>query len=187
MVSFVALLQAIYDELKVVVQNNTSVSTPDDHVGVLDRIEDIETPFFGFEWTLNPDALGIGGNVRNGQITTDASGDIDSVEKLRDYELMIDFAVVVDGDYPRERDGYLGNVQTHFSNYVDYPSDLHSDVRRVREVGAFQSGGGDGRDIGFRATYSINFHTSGSISVPPASTVDWDVDSDSTDAYPEKY
>lgn len=187
MVTVVTLLQQIYDELLVFVNDNTSVSTAEDHVGVLNRTKDITTPFFGFEWTVNPNAMGMGGNVRNGAVSTDGSGNVDSVEKIRDYQATIDFGVVVDGDSPRTRDEYLAEIQNHFAPLVDNASDLHSDVRRVREAGAFPSGGGDGRDVGFRISYTIEFCSSSTVDIPAAETIDWDVDAEGTDAYPENY
>lgn len=187
MVTFVSLLQLIYDELKTVVQNSTSVATPDDHVGILDRSKDLTTPFFGFEWTMNPEPRGMGGNVRNGKTYTDNNGVITSVDKIRDYRVVIDIGVTVDGDQPRVRDGYLEDVQSHFTDLVDDSSKLHENVHRIREDGAIPSSvQGDG-DVGVLLTYAIEFHTAGQVSIPAAETIDWGVNADGEDAYPEKY
>lgn len=187
MVTFIDLLQLVYDELKAVVSANTSVSNPDDHVDVLDRQEDYATPFFGFEWQINPNSQGMGGNVRNGATATDTDGDVTSVEKIRDYVAFIDVGVVLDGDKPHLRDEYLVDVQDHFSGFVDDTDALHADIHRVREDGALPSGGGDDRDIGYRISYRIEFHTATTADIPGAKNVSWDVDADGSDAYPEQY
>lgn len=186
MVDAVTLLQAIYDELKVIVQNETNVSEPDDHVGMLDRSKDENLPFFGFEWTMNPVSRGMGGNVRIGSVNTDNSGDVTGAEQVRDYRLMIDVGVTVDGDNPRQRDTYLGDIQSHFAGFIREPTSLQADVHRVRDAGAIPAGV-QGGDVGALQTYEIEFPAYDTISVPTAETVDWDVDADSTDAYPEEY
>lgn len=187
MVSFVSFLQLIHDELVVVVTDNTTVTTPADHVDVLSRTEDNEMPFFGFEYQIIPNSRGLGGNVRNGNVSTDSNDNVTSVEKIRDYEAILDFGVVLDGDRPRQRDEYLGEVQDHFAAFVDDSSKLHADVHRVREDGALPDSGGDSRDVGIRVTYRIEFISSQDQSIPAAETIDWDVDVSGTDAYPEHY
>lgn len=188
MVSFTTLLQTVYDELKLIVQNNTSVSDPDAHVGLLQRTADQETPFFGFQWTMNPEPRGIGGNVRTAAVNTANGGDTESVERVRDYRLMLDVGVTVDGDEPRTRDEYLGAVQSRFADFIDDSSVLHSDVHRVREDGAIPSNvQASGGDVGVLLTYAVEFKTAETVSVPTMETIDWDVDSEGSDAYPEEY
>lgn len=186
MVNIVTLLQAIYDELKTIVQNQTSVSTPDNHVGVLDRTKDQATPFFGFEWTQAPVERGMGGNVRVSSINTDGGGDVTGADHARDYRLTIDVGVTVDGDNPRQRDEYMDDVQSHFAQFIREPTGLHQDVHRVRETGAIPAEV-QGGDVGVLVTYDIEFPATDTVSLPTAETIDWDVDEDGTDAYPEKY
>lgn len=186
MVTFVTLLQIVYDELKGVVQNNTTVSTPDDHVGVMDRSLDQATPYFGFDYDQNAINRGMGGNVRNRAVNTDSNGDVTSVEKVRDYELLLDIGVVVDGDEPRQRDEYISAVQDHWMDIVDDASKLHDDVHRVRDEGVIPQAV-QGGDVGAMHTYAIEFVSGKDISVPTADNIDWDVDVSGTDAYPENY
>lgn len=186
MVDIVTLLQAIYDELKAIVQNETSASTPDDHVGVLNRTKDTQTPFFGFEWTQAPVSRGMGGNVRPLGANTDNNGNVTGADHARDYRLTIDLGVTVDGDEPRQRDEYMNDIQSHFSQFIREPTQLQQDVHRVREAGAIPADV-QGGDVGALVTYEIEFPTTDTVSLPTADTIDWDVDADGTDAYPEQY
>lgn len=185
MVTLAELLQTIYEELLIVCQELTNVSDVNDHVGVLDRTEDIVTPFFGFEWNYQPLAKGMGGNRR--PVSTSVSGSDFNIETVRDYRLILDFGVVVDGDVPRQRDQYLGTVQSHFSYFIDNTSELHEDITRMREGSGSPSNAGQTGNVGFRATFEIDFKAYDTVTEPVAESVNLNVDVDGTDTYPENY
>jgi hypothetical protein len=188
MVTTADLLQIVYDELKVIVTDETSISDADPHVGVLNRTKDIETPFFGFEYTLNAISRGMGGNVRVRKVQTDTNGDVTGVIKARDYEMILDIGVVVDGDHPRRRDNYMTAVQEHFAEYVDDPPLLDGDVNSLEESIVEPSPGTfANRDTTSRLTYNIEYAATMQKDLPTAETVDWSVDADGVDAYPENY
>lgn len=192
MVSLITLLQTIYDELKVVLNDSTTVTTPDDHVGVLNRTHDIQTPFFGFEWQQRPVSRGTAGNREVEQLTSNTDGNVDGVDVSHDYDLIVDMGIIVDGDEIRTRDQYFGNLEDHFSPYINNPTDLHADLQRFRDEGAIPANLGDSRDVGVRKTYRIRYPRTTHEDLPPAESVDWGIDlteddSKVADVYPEKY
>lgn len=186
MVTLVELLQRLYEELKVVANDSASLSNTDEHVGVLNRTKDIETPFFGFEWQRTPYSYGFGGNQRITEVNS-TDGSIDSVDRTRDYVLNLDVGVVVDGDSPRKRDTYFSNVDAHFADFVDDPTALNEDVDRVRDEGTLPGTGMQGGDSTIRTSYSIRFSTTDTDSIVATETVNFDLDADSVDTYPEQY
>lgn len=185
MVTLVELLQRIYEELVTVCGNQTSVSDPYEHVDVLDRESDIVTPFFGFEWTVNSNSRGMGGNRR----VVDKTAVSDTIEYTvaMEYVLTVDLAVVVDGDEPRARTEYLSATQQHFSNFISNPEDLDVDVERVREQNTVPSPSGQTGDVSARATFEIEYSSYDTVTDPAAATVNLDVDVNDIDVYPEQY
>lgn len=192
MVSTVSLLDEIYDQLKVVANDSASLDDADKHVGLLNRTKDIQTPFFGFEWSSVPNNRGMGGNREVESIEeydADATSIPDTLDVVygRDYTMTVDFGVVVDGDNARLRDKYYENVQAHFSSFADKPSSLNEDVDRVREQSATPSPPGADGNASVRLTFEIDYTATQTDTVPAAKDVSLDLDVDGTDTYPENY
>lgn len=192
MATLITILQSVYDELVDIADTHTGVTTPEDHVGVLNRTKDIQTPFFGFEWQQNAVNRGIGGNLETEGTTTNSDGNVDGVNVSADYDLIVDIGIITDDDSIRTRDEYFGRVQERFNSFVNKPTNLHQDVERVRDEGAIPANMGDNRDVGVRKTYSIRYpSTELHEPLPPAENIDWNVDLDidtgTKDTYPEEY
>jgi len=204
MVSLDALLQLIFEELKTVIDAETGVTTPGNHVGLFDREKDIQTPFFGFEWTLNTINRGLGGNRRiagensvgthdvDGTHTvtsTDDTTDEDIIEFIvaRDYLLTIDLGAVADGDSPRQRTKYMEALRYYFSQFTDSPNELDPDVNRVREMATTPSPTGNDLNASARVTFEIEYTTYDIVEESSVESVDLDIDVSNTDTYPENY
>lgn len=187
MATIIGILDAVFTELVAVAGNDIGVATPKDHVDIMDRSEDLVTPFLGFSWDRTPVDYGFGGNSRTTAINTDNNGDITSVDKVTDFNLVVDIGVVVDGDNPRLRDQYLTYVESHFDQFIDHPTNFHADADTFRAAGMFPQEMGAGSDVGGRVSYEIRYRRLRTESVPSADTVNWNVDVSGVDAYPENY
>jgi len=176
MATLVTILQAIYDDLVAIVDAESSVSEPRDHVDLLGRTDDIIYPFLGFEWTRMSQNKGFGGN-RQVSKSNYTDGSVDSVDYDHYYELVLDIAVITEGDQPRARDQYVSALVDTFGRYIHEPNALHSDVERVREEQLQPFQGGNDDDAALRHTFNIEYvHSTTDDTVPAADTVNWDVD-----------
>lgn len=187
MVSTTDLLQRVYEVLVELIDGATSVSEPTDHVDVLNRIEDIKTPFFGFEWTASADGRGLGGNRRPIGATPDETNNVYEVTFARDYTMSLDLAAIAEGDSPRQRTEYMDTIQQQFGYFVDNPTELHADVNRVREGNITPSAAGDTLNTSARVTFEVDYMLTETEDFPLADVVNLDVDVDGLNTYPEKY
>ena len=187
MVTTTNLLQRVYEILVDLVDAEASVSEPTDHVDVLDRIEDINTPFFGFEWTASANDRGLGGNRRPIGATPDETNNVYEVTFARDYTMSIDLAAIAEGDSPRQRTEYMSAIQQRFGDFVDNPTDLHEDVNRVREETLTPSPAGDTLNASARVTFAVDYAATETETFPLADVVNLDVDVDGLNTYPEQY
>jgi hypothetical protein len=156
-------------------------------VDVLDRIEEIQTPFFGFEWTASADGRGLGGNRRPIGATPDETNNVYEVTFARDYTMSLDLAAISEGDSPRQRTEYMGSIQRRFGEFVDKPESLHKDVNRVREQNLTPSPAGDTLNASARVTFEVDYAATETETFPLAEVVNLDVDVDEIDTYPEEY
>jgi len=188
MATLIDVLDALYGVLIDVAETDMSIpaSESQKHVDVLDRTEDIATPFLGFEWQRNPLDIGFGGNRRVTGIGY-TNGDIDTVTAASDYELIVDIGVLVDGDAPRQSYEYLLDVDDAMTPFTDQPTLLQSDVCKVRDNGSTPSDLGAAADVGVRSTWIIEYERFVDEEATPAQSVDFDVDANGVDAYPENY
>jgi hypothetical protein len=189
MATYIDVLDALYDVLISVAEDDVGISASESqkHVDVLDRTEDLATPFFGMEWQRNSINIGFGGNRRVTGIGYANDGDIETITTTSDHELIVDIGVLVDGDWPRGRDQYFLYVDDAMGPFIESPQDLHADVCEVRDSGVIPSDLGANADVGVRSTWTIEYEKHSDESATPAESVDFDVDANGVDAYPEHY
>lgn len=185
MVTLVELLQRVYEELVEIHTAQTSVTDSHDYVDVINRETEIQTPFFGFEWDINALSRGMGGNRRIVELQNSA-GQLEQTV-ARDYELMLDISTIVDGDKPRQRSLYMQAIASHFSDFITSPDNLHGDVNRVREQQTIPSPSQQTGDVSAVTTFSIEYVTYNTDSLPIVEDINLDIDADGQNAYPEQY
>jgi len=189
MVSTVGLLQTVHDELAAVCDGATGVPSTDveRHVGLLNRVSpaDVVTPFFGFEWFVEPIERGIDGSVHVEAVRTDGSG-VGDVVLRTERRATVDVGIVVGGDDARRRDEYYEAVHERFAPYVRVASLLHDDVDDVSSGEGEPTSLTDGLDAGLRQRYVIEFHSTTTTTVPTAEIIDASVTADDSNdgAYP---
>lgn len=133
------ILDGIYAELQTVLGNETSVSDVSDHVGMLNRHEDGVYPFFGIEVIGEHETMssGIGSNERVVDHTTDANGDIDTVDKQTRYRMSVSIVAITDNHDYRGAAALLDVTQDHFKAFRNEKdlSDIHADLKDMTPRG----------------------------------------------------
>lgn len=149
----------LYDALVTIVSNTTSVSTPENHVDVLQhRSEDRPFPFVSFEAFGSPHNRGFDGNIHVANEVY-SSGEIDYVQYRRDTRLNVDIAVEMDGGDAQAKDDLYTAVQDHFSTYVarTKPENFHSDVYEITDEGFDDESDRSNNIMGDRQSYMIGY------------------------------
>lgn len=154
---------AVYSELKTVITDNTSVSTPKEHVGILNRDNDAVYPFLGFEILAgNRINTGITGDTRVDALILDASDNLDKVRYRRDYELFVDIGVLADDSDDEQKDALYTDLVDHFDSFSGEtvgkePSDLQSDVSEIEDQGFDDAAPNSPGVVGDRQTFRLEY------------------------------
>jgi hypothetical protein len=149
---------AIYDDLVTVVSNNTGVSTPDEHVDVLQQREDARYPFVGFEVFGQPLDRGFDGSIHVDDVVY-SSDKVDYVVYRRDTRLTVEFGVQTDDGDVHLKDQLYTAVRDHFDEYAatDNPDGLHSDVDGIDPGGFSDESSPDESVFGDRVQYQVEY------------------------------
>lgn len=164
MATAIDIRDAIYATLVELVSQNTSVSTPSDHVGELNADIEHPYPFVGFELfgSLNP--RGIGDPARPDGESYDASTAEVTREKVYEMEVRAEIGVLA--EERRLRSQLHSDVATWMEQFMEDASALHEDVTDVVGNNFSSAGRADDGVSGLRKTYEIEYERYSSETIP---------------------
>ncbi len=144
MVSKEGLKQRLYEELASVLEANTAVSNPYEHVAVHNTWEDEVYPSYVYETFGRPHSRGIDGSVHVDEIEY-SGGEIAAIIYRKDSDLIVDISAFTDDGAEKQKDQLYQSLEDNFSEYNMWkdPSDFHSDVRSIDVGGTSDVGRAD--------------------------------------------
>jgi len=187
------VLTSLQSELQTVVSNNTSVSTPANHVGKHEPSDDPPHPYIGFRGFTRPINVGMGPSVRVHEVNdTNNDGLIDEIIFARDYELTWNVYIEADGDNAQARDELQTALEDHFAPFVDGtfdrgdPTSIDSDIESIVENGSSPANRPRDDVRGVRKQYTVEYtRFNGYTDFEPMETIDLTVTE--TGQNPETY
>lgn len=183
------LLTWLMDNTESVVtdSNSISVSDPSTHVDVADAHDESVYPFIGIQpISMSPVSGGLGKkNLTTTAIRTDNTDTFVGVTGTLRRDFSIEIIPVTDDDHA-VRDALTDEILLYFETLVDV-GDTPDDITGLSTGQSTPSGRADSFVRANGVELSGTLHTHTDTDLPAAESVNWKIDVDGNDAYPEKY